>query len=63
MATYTSMPPCNIREIRCKIKGQISKLELRQPIKIPTKESGPNNWAPGAKRQKEQNRLDKINKG
>jgi hypothetical protein len=53
MAIYMSMPLCNIRDIHCKMKGQISKLELWQPIKIPTKESGPNNCAPGAKRQKE----------
>jgi hypothetical protein len=45
------------------MKDQISKFELRQPIKIPAKESGPNNWAPGAKRKKERNPLDKINKG
>jgi len=25
MAIYTSMPPCNIRDIHCKMKGQISK--------------------------------------
>jgi hypothetical protein len=50
IATSKSMPPHNMRDRHCQIKGQISKLELWQPIKIPTKESGPNNWVPQAKR-------------
>jgi hypothetical protein len=46
IATYKSMPPRHMRDRHYQMKGQISKLELRQPIKIPTKESGANNWAP-----------------
>jgi hypothetical protein len=50
MATYQNMPSCDMRDIHCKMNGKDSKLELQQPIKIPTKQSGPNSWVPGAKR-------------
>ena len=50
IATYKNMPPCHLRDRHYQMKVQISKLELQQPIKIPTKESGANYWAPGAKR-------------
>jgi hypothetical protein len=42
--------PHNVRDIHCQMKGQISKLEVWQLIKTRTKESGPNNWVPGAKK-------------